>query len=115
MTRGFVLIGLLIWGLVGVSVTAERGRAWTSEPAIWAAAIAHPNTTVRAWVNYGNAMACAGRRDEAQRAYIVAIGMTRPDQRDVKAIITANRTVPCRALTWLQTGRPNLRMQGVGV
>lgn len=122
-------LGVIVFsGWFGMAVwTSAARQVWQTNGALWAEAVSRPRASARAWTNYGNAMAYAGRADEAGRAYAAALAATaRDNHRGFVPVILRNAALVSSAhregrrlmddeLMSLQTGSVNpLMIQGVG-
>jgi tetratricopeptide (TPR) repeat protein len=54
-------------------LTQRRNHVWSSEESFWGDVCGHHPTKVRPWLNYGSALAEAGKWKESEQAYSKAI------------------------------------------
>ena len=88
-----LLVAFVGWVCGGLIVTRHRAQAWRTDRAIWTAAVRTTHPSVRAWVNYGNAVARDGEWDEARRAYLRAKQEADDQRIDVDDLLRHNVAV----------------------
>jgi len=67
--RTLLRAGVLIWMATGLFQTGTRVQTWTSERALWQAALTVSPASPRPWLNLGREYHLTGRRDLAQWYY----------------------------------------------
>lgn len=113
------------WLVAGMITTYRRFQAWQTDRTLWAAAVQHA-PTVRALVNYGNALARDGAFVAAREMYTAGDRLAQRDQQVViHALIQENLrrvemwqgAAPDNPLVLLAigTGCPNGLLSGQGV